>query len=296
MRLFVPGFLLAAIVVLCAALLLPHGYGTVAPAPPPKLPGATAYLYKNTPSRSLYLYALKPPASYAGSHPAIVFFFGGGWTGGSTDQFDAQARHFASRGFVSLLADYRIKERDQSTPFDSVRDARSAMRWIRSHAAELHISPRKIVAAGASAGGHLAGATAILKDVNETSDNLNVSPIPNALVLFNPVLDTTKSGYQQGAKTIGSRASELSLTDHIEPGLPPMLILHGTEDNIVPFRNAVDFTRRVKDAGGNCELVPFDGAGHGFFNSPDFDKTASTSLYAATLVRVDGFLRKNGFE
>jgi acetyl esterase/lipase len=276
------------------AILAIIGFADGPAAPPPKIPGATPHLYKQTATRPLYLYVLRPPASFAGPRPAIIFFFGGGWTGGTTDQFDDQAQHFASRGFITVLADYRIRQRDQSTPFDSVCDARSAMRWLRSHAAELGVDSRKIAASGGSAGGHLAGATAILTDVNEASDDLGVSPAPAALVLFNPVLDTTERGY--GAATIGPRAEELSLTHHIRKGLPPILILHGTNDHTVPFQNAIDFAGRVKSVGGDCELVPFEGADHGFFNSPSFRKTASADTYREVLDHVDGFLQKHRFE
>jgi len=263
------------------------------PAPAPKLAGVTAHVYKQTPTRPLLLYSLKPPATFAGPRPAIVFFFGGGWTGGSTDQFDDQAEYFAARGFVTLLADYRIKQRDQSTPFESVEDARSALRWVRSHAAELHIDARRIVASGGSAGGHVAGATAILAKVNDPADDLTVSPVPAALVLFNPVLDTTEKGY--GAKAIGPRAEELSLTSHLKPGLPPTIIFHGTADHTVPFQNPVDFTRLAKANGDDCELVPFEGVGHGFFNSPGFRKTSSPETYRQILQRVDAFFQHHGF-
>ncbi|HEY3841198.1 MAG TPA: alpha/beta hydrolase fold domain-containing protein, partial [Bryobacteraceae bacterium] len=179
------------------------------PVAPPKLEGAVPHQYKQTSTRPLYLYSLAPAQS-GSARPAIVFFFGGGWKGGSTDQFDDQARHLTDRGMVSILVDYRVEARDRSTPFDSVHDARSAMRWVRTHAAELHIDPSRIVASGGSAGGHLAGATAILDGVDDPADDLRVSPAPAALILFNPVLDTTETGY--GAAMIGTHAIDLSLT------------------------------------------------------------------------------------
>lgn len=210
------------------------------------------------------------------------------------DQFDDQARHFSARGLVSVLVDYRVQSRDHSTPFDSVRDARSAMRWVRGHAGELGIDPGKVVASGGSAGGHLAAATAILTGIDDAGDDRNVSPAPNALVLFNPVLDTTETGY--GAALIGKDAMQLSLTHHVKPGLPPMILFHGDSDHTVPFANAVEFVRRVKAAGGDCQLVPFEGADHGFFNSPNFRQGTSESLYEQILQDVDHFLAKLGFE
>ena len=95
-------------------------------------------------------------------YPTMIFFFGGGWTGGSTAQFEDQAKYFASRGLITVLADYRVKNRHNTTPFESVKDAKSAMRYLRIHAKEYGIHPNKIIASGGSAGGHLAAATTML--------------------------------------------------------------------------------------------------------------------------------------
>jgi acetyl esterase len=121
-----------------------------------------------------------------------------------------------------------------------------------------------------------------------------VSAAPDALILLNPVLDTTTHGY--GAKMLGRRAEELSLTQHLARGLPPTLIVHGTRDKIVPFRNAAEFERRAKALGDKCELMVVEGAGHGDFNSPAFDATARPGLYRRVLERADSFLVDNGFE
>jgi acetyl esterase len=271
----------------------PGLYGQPSPVAAPRLPGAVRHLYKQTGSRPLYLYSLSP-TGFAAPRPAILFFFGGGWVSGSMDQFDDQASHFTGRGLVSILVDYRVKSRDQSTPFDSVRDARSAMRWVRGHATELGIDPRKIVASGGSAGGHVAGATAILQGIDDASDDLSVSPSPNALVLFNPVLDTTETGY--GAALIGKNAIDLSLTHQVNRALPPAILFHGTGDHTVPFVNAEAFVKRVRAAGGDCRLVPFEGADHGFFNSPNFRKGNSETVYEKILADVDSFLSRLGLE
>jgi len=82
------------------------------------------------------------------SYPAMVFFFGGGWNGGSTAQFEPHARYFSSRGIVCFLADYRVKKRQQTTPFESLKDARSAIRYLRKNAETFHIDPNKIIAVG----------------------------------------------------------------------------------------------------------------------------------------------------
>mgnify|MGYP002795224767 FL=1 len=119
-----------------------------------------------------------------------MFFFGGGWVGGDPSQFELQAEYLATRGIIAFCPDYRTRSRHSTSPFESVMDAKSAMRYLKLHGAELGIDTSKIVASGGSAGGHLAASTAVIKNINESTDNLSISSVPFALVLFNPVLDT----------------------------------------------------------------------------------------------------------
>ena len=121
--------------------------------------------YKTVGRSQLKLHIFYPDNhSLAKASPAIVFFFGGGWNGGSTEQFEPQAKYFAERGMVCFLADYRVKSRQETTPFESLKDAKSAMRFIRKNASDFHVDPDKIVASGGSAGGHLAAATAFIEN------------------------------------------------------------------------------------------------------------------------------------
>jgi len=80
------------------------------------------------------------------NQPAMLFFFGGGWNGGSTDQFEPHAEYFSKRGIVCFLIDYRVKSRNQSSPFEAVKDAKSAISFVRKNASEFNISPDKIIA------------------------------------------------------------------------------------------------------------------------------------------------------
>jgi hypothetical protein len=68
-----------------------------------------------------------------------VFFFGGGWVGGSPKQMYQQAKVMAEQGMVAFSADYRVASRNKTTPFECVKDGKSAIRWLREHAAELGI-------------------------------------------------------------------------------------------------------------------------------------------------------------
>jgi acetyl esterase len=249
--------------------------------------GFTQWTYKTTLTRDLCAYVLKPVGT-AVEAPAILFFFGGGWRSGTPSQFASQARYAASRGMAALLMDYRTYRSDGTTPFQAVEDARSAMRWVRVHARKLGVDPSRIVAAGGSAGGHLAGATAILDGPDDPHDDLKISCRPEALVLFNPVVDTTPRGY--GAAFIGPENEKLSLIDHIRGGLPPTIIFHGTADQTVPIATIERFVRFMKAAGNRCDLVSYPGGVHGFFNSPEFRPDTVVERYQDTLQRMNAFL------
>ena len=98
--------------------------------------------------------------------------------------------------------------------------------------------------------------------MDEASDDLSVSCAPNAFVLFFPVIDTSKEGYGNGK--IGERWQELSPLHQVRAGVPPTIIFHGTADIATPFKGAKAFHDEMLKLGNRCELVPTEGAGHGY--------------------------------
>ena len=223
----------------------------------------------------------------AKKYPSIVFYFGGGWNGGSIDQFEPQANYFSQRGMVCFLVDYRVKSRNQTTPFESLMDAKSALRFIRDQADRFKVDTSKIVAAGGSAGGHLAAATAIIDDYNESTDNVSVSCIPNALVLFNPVIDNGPGGYAYGR--IGDAYKNFSPLHNIRKGTPPTIFFLGTKDKLIPVETAEYYKVVMEKTGNRCDLHLYEGRGHGFFNYRDFE------YYKKTVYEADKFLQSIGF-
>ena len=164
---------------------------------------------------------------------------------------------------MGIVADYRVKTRQQTTPFESVKDGRSAIRYLREHAGNLGIDPSKIVAGGGSAGGHVAAA-ADLTNLDEVTDNLKISARPNALVLFNPVFNNGPGYF--GYERFQERYVEISPFHNIKKGAAPTIVFLGTEDNLIPVKVAKDYKEKMAAVGSRCELFLYEGQKHGFFN------------------------------
>jgi acetyl esterase/lipase len=214
--------------------------------------------------------------------------------GGSPKQFYQQARRFADVGFVAISADYRVIKKHKTTPFESVKDGKSAIRWVRKHAAKLGIDPERIVSAGGSAGGHVAACTGVIDGYEEEGEDSKISTVPNAMILYNPVIDTTEKGY--GVSKVGQqRKTDISPTHHVRKGIPPTLIFHGTADKTVPFENVERFTKLMKAAGNKVTLVPFEKKGHGFFNGSFFRPKSNDVYFNLTMDKSVEFVKQLGF-
>lgn len=222
-------------------------------------------------------------------YPTIAFFFGGGWNGGSLDQFREQAGYFASRGMISALVDYRVKSRHGTTPYEAVADAKSAIRYLRHNAGQLQIDTDKIVAAGGSAGGHLAAATAVVPGLDESSDDLNINPKPSAVILYNAVVDNGPDGFEH--ERMGKHYLDISPIHNIKKGAPPTLFLLGSEDHLIPVSVAQTYKAKMEAVDSRCDVFIYDGQGHGFFNR----KVKSKEYYIKTTLEADKFLRSLGY-
>jgi acetyl esterase len=245
-------------------------------------------LYKQVDSTSLVMVVDYPPDfDSTMDYPAMVFFFGGGWVGGNPGHFESHAKYFSERGMVCFRADYRVKSRQGTTPFESLKDAKSAIRYIREHAEELGVDPTKIIASGGSAGGHLAAATALITSFNEGSDNFSYSPVPNALVLFNPVIDNGPGGY--GYERVGEAYKDFSPLHNIRTGAPPTILFLGTQDRLIPVETAQYYKTVMEKVGSRCDLSLFEGEGHGFFNYHHIEN------YKKTVSEADQFLISLGY-
>lgn len=231
---------------------------------PLTIEGAATHVYKKVGDVELRLHVFAPATLATAPRPAIVFFFGGGWRTGNVLQFVPQSKYLAERGMVAIVADYRVFDRHGTTPLDAIADGKSAMRWVRSHARELGVDPGRIAAGGGSSGGHLAASTAVLDGFDQAGEDLKTSSKPNALVLFNPAVDTSAGQIQERFLGKGRDASPVH---HLRKGVPPTVIFHGKADQTVPYEQVERFCSESQKLGNQCQLFGYEGATHGFFNA-----------------------------
>ena len=276
------------VVLLVALSLLAFPLQAQKAAYPPEMADAKAEVYRSTDGIDLKVWIFEPTGHTASDkRAAIVFFFGGGWNGGTPKQFAPQARYFAQRGMLCFRADYRVRSRQGTTPFESLKDAKSAIRFVRGLAKDLAVDPNRIVASGGSAGGHLAAATALVDGFNEEGEDTMLNCVPNALILFNPVIDNGPGGY--GYERVGESYRFFSPLHNLSAGAPPTVIFLGTEDKLIPVETAEYYKKVMEKVGSRCDLFLYEGQKHGFFNYNQRNN------YRKTVSEANRFLISLGF-
>jgi acetyl esterase/lipase len=259
------------------------------------LKSATGEIYKEVNGQPLHVYIWYPDPAHDPHVPRSVgaFFFSSGWDNGQVSQFAPHCVYLASRGMVTMAFDYRVGARfDGAGPLEAMADARTALRWIRYNAVQLNINPNKIVGVGGSCGAHAITAAALLPETfSDSTDPKDILAAPNALVLFNPVLETTgKTGFGAERFASAAEAKNASLVRAIRAGLPPSLIMHGTADRVVNCAGSAAFAKQANKKKNFCRYIEFEGQGHGWFNF-----NLSFEMYEATLVAMDEFLVEQGY-
>ncbi len=247
--------------------------------------------------RELKLDLFLPKEDAAAARPAVVFMHGGGWRGGNPGQFRPQSIHLAGVGYVCACIQYRLS--DEAKFPAALEDCKCAVRWLRANAGDLGVDPDRIAVAGGSAGAHLAAMVAMTGagSFEGEGGHADQSSAANLAVCFNPPTDLTAMAEGGKAEAIVAGFlgkayaddpelyGQASPVTHVDPGDPPLLALHGTADETVPYAQAEALVERLKEAGVEAELFTAEGAGHGFFNRPPW--------YEPTLRALEAFLDRH---
>lgn len=244
--------------------------------------------YKKIDTVSLIMKVIYPPAfDKTKNYPGMVFF-SGKWE--HLKQFEPHAKYFSSRGIVCFLVQhYDNRDKKDFAIWSRTANAKSSIRYIRDNAKHFHVDGDKIIATGGSSGGHLAAATALISCCDDPNDNLSISPKPNALVLFNPVLDVGPID-PEIFEMLGEKYIEISPLQNIRKGAPPTIILHGKADQFIPV-SEIQYYKQIMDAvGSRCHVVLYEDQRHGFFSH-----SRGKKYYQETIFEVDKFLISLGY-
>jgi acetyl esterase len=201
--------------------------------------------------------------------PAVIVVHGGGWVRGDRALDVAPLLEPLSyAGFAWFSISYRLMN-DFMQFGAGVADVQSAIRFVKTHAAEYRIDPNRIALVGESAGGQLAAMAALSDDPTTRVKAVVALYAPTDLA---GIARTSKQVPQwirdnlNGTPLEGmilARLRQLSPIEHVRRDMPPFLLIHGTADTLVPFEQSRAMCDRMKSAGASCELYPVGGAGHG---------------------------------
>lgn len=246
------------------------------------------------------LLELLVPQGVSGPLPVVLWIHGGGWRTGSRLPVPTRASNLCARGYAVASVDYRLTTTALWPA--QIQDVRGAVRWLRAHAGQYNLDVNRFGAWGDSAGGHLAAFLAFSGGVGNvtvgsvtldlegsTGGNLNQSSRVQAVVdwygatdvlqmHFYPTTVNHDGSTSDESKFLGGPIQdrpELAATanpiTYVDADDPPLLVMHGTLDKLIPFNQSQLLVDAVRAAGVSARLYPVQGAGHGGASS--FDKT-----------------------
>lgn len=211
--------------------------------------------------------------------PVIVFIHGGGWQGGDKNGGGGRlAPYLATGKYAGASVGYRLTDEAQWP--SQIHDCKAAIRWIKAHAEEHGLDPDRIAVMGTSAGGHLVAMLGVSHGVAELEGTIGAHTDEDAKVkcvvnYFGPAEMLTMGGSHDApgspeAKLIGGplqenpdKAKNASPVEHVTPDDAPMLLVHGSEDGVVPYAQSLALKATLDAAGVPTVLLTVEGGGHG---------------------------------
>ena len=280
-----PPFLLAALLLI--PLVFVRAQTNVSPPAPPA-PPAPAQSGINTQHDVVFgkggdrdLHAdIAWPKSATAPTPAIIHIHGGGWAGGS--YHGGGIEHFAQAGYFAASIEYRL---DGVAKWPAqIQDCKCAVRWLRANAAKYNIDPNRIGVIGESAGGHLVACLDTMANVPQYEGDggyPGVSSAVQAVVDFYGPTDLTHAGNYSLQAILITRGlfgvpyeqnpdlwKSASPVDYVVAGDPPVLMVHGDADKLVPLAQSQVFAAALTKAGVPNQLLVIHNGGHGLGAAP----------------------------
>jgi len=249
-------------------------------------PKGKVYVYKEVDgmTREMEIFFPKDHDPSKKSVPGVIMFHGGGWGSGSRVMFSYQCNYFASRGLVASTVTYKLAKKavanktkgTESRKRVCITDAKSAIRWYKQNADELGIDPKRIIAGGGSAGGHISLLATTNPGLNDPGDPKEYDATVAAYLLFNPALSAGDA-----------KDPQVDFLRHLKADFPPAIVFFGSEDNWMK-KGWVPASEKMKSLGiKSTDLRIAEGMGHAFFNRQPWADI--------TLIAADKFLNSLGY-
>ncbi len=247
-----------------------------APVRPPPPPGdgrsliepSSIQSYKTVGDSELSAHIFTPDGhSTSDKIAALIFMHGGGLRQGSPQQGYDLAARLIPEGIAVVSIAYRLLDTPDRTLDEIISDAKSSVRWLRENASDLGIDPDRIVMSGHSAGAYLALTTGVIDEFDEITENLEVSSVPNHMILWSvPVSRTDNS--ENSMVPEGYSMDDFVPANYVAADMPPALFIHGNADTTVAFEPAMAFHQQYGEAGNQTKFHLISGADH-FFRRPE---------------------------
>lgn len=209
--------------------------------------------------------------------PCVVFVHGGGWAAGDPSQAAGNALHLARQGIATVSLSYRLAP---AHPFPAaLDDVRTGLRWVRRHAAELGVDPGRLALLGLSAGAHLVMLAHLGRPVPGLDPALpaglasELAPVGEDVRCVIAHYGPYDLGRRRNATIdafLGARAGDADATRLVSPvvhaaaATAPVLLIHGTADTVVSWRESQRMHDALRAAGRDSELLLLEGAPHAF--------------------------------
>lgn len=232
--------------------------------------GEEGIVYKESGGQQRRLEVNYPPGHDPSARrvPGVLLFHGGAWKGGTRDQLRSWCKYLAGRGLVAATADYQLKAGKAAC----VTDAKSAIRWMKSHADELGIDPERLILGGSSAGGHIALLASITPGINDPGDPQDLDTSAVAYILLNPAFAEKE------------KDPNVDATKQIKPGLAPAIVFFGDQDDWLKGWRMVQ--KILVDTGNtNVQFWIAEGQKHGFLAKQPWNSltTAAADRFLVSL-------------
>ncbi|MEM6911988.1 MAG: alpha/beta hydrolase [Verrucomicrobiota bacterium] len=270
------------------------------PEDPPPPPGEPAFAereklleygypapYREVDGQQLHLTLFLPTGHQKGERrPIILCFPGSRWDRIHPSQFAPHCLNFRHRGAVAAVVEYRTQATGAESPLEGISDIQAALRWVQRFASELGLNGDRVGAIAGSAAGH-----ALLSLAMREAEETDEVSAPQALGLFAPIVDVSKdSPFHHPALTASkNRKRHWNPVELVRKKVPPILMVHGGADRIVPVGPVERFEKLMRRKKNDCRLVIFEESDHSFFNA-----NVNLGTYAQSLDLMDDFFVKQG--